>query len=116
MNPNNTPRRHMLCAPLQAYFKGLGTQTPPVVEAPVMRLAAMLDCEHCAASKYVVISKQGKSGQQLTYVLDVPLGKVYRAEHETGMVTFWKGVAKRRVGTVSFIDGKGVVALPAIAV
>ena len=107
------PRRHMLCAPLQGYFKALGNQTPAVIEAPVMHLAAMLDCEHSAASKFVVIAKQGRSGQQLTYVLDVTQGKVYRAEHDTGMVRFWMGVAKRRGPRVVYVDGKGEVPLPA---
>lgn len=65
----------------------------------------MLDCEHCAGSHYVVVSKRAaSSGRCVTTVLDVPLRRLYRASHDTGMVCFWKGVAKRRAGVVEYLQ------------
>jgi hypothetical protein len=114
MNSYNIPRRHRLVAPLQAYFKALGLPTPPVLEVPVPRLISLLDCEHYDGRKYVVVSKQVNTSvgwTNATYVLNVRLGRVYRAEHDCGMVTFWKGVARRRSEWVEYVAANGVVAL-----
>jgi hypothetical protein len=63
---------------------------------PISRLIAMLDAEHCEGSRFAVVSKGTTRGHYVTTVLDVPLRKVLRAKHATGMVSFWKGLAKRR--------------------
>jgi hypothetical protein len=66
---------------------------------PISRLISMLDCDHCdhcEGSRFAVVSKASTRGRYVSTVLDVPLKKVYRARHETGLVSFWKGVAKRR--------------------
>jgi hypothetical protein len=63
---------------------------------PISRLISMLDADHCEGSRFAVVSKASTRGRYVTTVLDVPLRKVFRARHETGLVSFWKGVAKRR--------------------
>lgn len=95
MNSKNiTTRRHQVCHRLKGLL-GEG-KSPPVTAVSVARLVAMLDCEHGEGSEWAIASKSTKAGMNVTTAVDVPLGRAYRAVHETGMVSFWKGVAKRR--------------------
>ena len=102
------PKRRYTRAAVQAiahnFHKALKAMYAPVATVPVARLISMLDCDHDVGSKYAVVSKPVKAGRSVTTVLDVPLGKVWRAEHATGMVRFWKDVAKRRPA-VEFVSG-----------
>ena len=87
------------------FFADTGPVPPPVQTLPVARLISMLDCEHCPGSHYVVVSKRAaSSGRCVTTVLDVPLRRLYRAAHDTGLASFWKGVARRRAGAVEYLQ------------
>lgn len=69
--------------------------------------------EHCPGSHYVVVSKRAASaGRCVTTVLDVPLRRLYRAAHDTGMACFWKGVAKRRAGAVEYLQAGASFSAP----
>lgn len=85
------------------FHRILGATMVPVSTVPVSRLIAMLDCEHSAGSRYAVVSKPLSSGCYVTTVLDVPLRKVYRATHTTGMATFWRGLGKLRAEHVDYV-------------
>jgi hypothetical protein len=109
MNSNKiTTRRHQICHRLRRLL-GEG-KSPPVTSVSVAQLVAMLDCPHENGSAWALASKSTKAGLNATTVLDVPLGRAYRAVHSTGMVTFWKGVAKRRGPAVQLVRAEGTKA------
>lgn len=93
----------------QLYYAKTGRTMPAVTTLPIEELIAMLDTAHPVGSKWAVVSKPGRSGRRgarfknLTTVLDVVGNRLYRANHEHGMVAFWKGVAKNRPGFVRFV-------------
>jgi hypothetical protein len=98
----------------QLYYVRARRTMPAVTTLPVEELVAMVDTTHAAGSKWAVVSKPGRSGRRgprfknLTTVLDVVGNRLYRANHEKGMVAFWKGVAKNRPGFVQYV-GTGEV-------
>jgi hypothetical protein len=100
-----TTRRHAICHRLRSFLDE--GNSAPVTSVSVARLVAMLDCEHGEGSAYAVASKATKAGLNVTTALDIPLQRAFRAVHETGMVTFWKGVAKRRWPAVQFVRAVG---------
>lgn len=89
-------RRQAIPSNFLAWSLATNANISETTTVPISRLISMLDCDHCEGSHYVVVSKASTRGRYVSTVLDVPLKKVYRARHETGMVSFWKGVAKRR--------------------
>jgi hypothetical protein len=93
-------RLHQVAHNFQAF---LGARSAQVQTEPIERLVSRLDCQHCDGSKYAVVSVRHGGAGYVTTVLDVPLRKIYRAEHRTGMATFWKGLAQRRAAFVQHV-------------
>ena len=96
-------------AQFHMYYAKAGRALPPVTTLPIADLVAMLDSYHPAGGKFAVVSKPAKSDRRgvrfknLTAVLDVVGNKLYRANHELGMVVFWKAVARRRARSVQYL-------------
>ena len=63
---------------------------------PIDQLISMLDRQHSQGVHFAVVSKGTTRGYYVTTVLDVAMRKVFRAKHPTGMVSFWRGLSKRR--------------------
>ena len=103
-SPAKRPRAQQLYHVVAHNFhKAIGSKIVLVTPVPVARLVSMLDCEHSPGSRYAIVSKCVSSGRYATTVLDVPLRKVYRAMHDTGMATFWRGLGQRRAGFVDYV-------------
>jgi hypothetical protein len=89
-------RKQQLPSNFLSWQLATGANICEATTIPISRLISMLDSDHCKGSHFAVVSKASTRGKYVSTVLDVPLRKVFRARHETGMVSFWKGVAKRR--------------------
>lgn len=86
------------------FFKKAGIERPAITKMPFPKLAGMLDTEnHCEGSRYVVVSKQSSTTRFVTTVLDVPLQKLYRAETNTGVAGYWKGLAKQNPRFIQYL-------------
>jgi hypothetical protein len=99
-------RTQQLPANFLAWSLATNANISEATTVPISRLISMLDCDHCDASRYVVVSKASTRGKYVSTVLDVPLRRVYRARHDTGMVSFWRGLAKRRPGVQFLAAGE----------
>jgi hypothetical protein len=89
----------------------LGKPPPRVTTIPVADLVAMLDADNTADGKrFAIVSKpcsRDVAQRHVTTVLDVSEGKLYRATHPGGMVSYWRALAKHRPG-VEFVPAQAV--------
>lgn len=67
-----------------------------VTTVPLLELIAMLDCDHPEGARFIVVTKGTSRPNYVNTVLDMQAKRFFRAVSPTGMVSFWKGVAKRR--------------------
>ena len=104
--PSHTTRQQAFARNFFTYFAG---KTPPqVTTLPVSALVAMIDGSTLDGKRFAVVSKpcsKAAAQRHVTTVLDVDAGKLYRATHAGGMVSFWRGLAKRRP-SVQFIPAQ----------
>jgi hypothetical protein len=86
-----------IAANFRPFFTEAGEAIPAAKTVPLLWLMGLLERDHPAGAQFAVVSKRvATRGRCVTTVLDVPARKVYRAAHATGLVSLWKGVAKRR--------------------
>jgi hypothetical protein len=100
----HSTRHQAFARNFHAHFVG---KTPPqVTTVPLADLVAMLDTpEADDGIRFAIVSKpcsKAAAQRHVTTVLDVNNGTLYRATHAGGMVSFWRGLAKRRQG-VEFV-------------
>lgn len=111
MTPITHPagRRQAIARNFHPFF--VGKTPPPVTTLPVADLIALLDADSTPDGKrFAVVSKpcsKAAAQRHVTTVLDVSNGTLYRATHAGGMVSFWRGLAKRRP-SVRFIPAQEV--------
>jgi hypothetical protein len=110
MQPLSVPiptRAQAFARNFHAHF--LGKTPPQVTTLPVADLITLLDADSTIDGKrFAVVSKpcsKAAAQRHVTTVLDVDAGKLYRATHAGGMVSFWRGLAKRRP-SVQFIPAQ----------
>jgi hypothetical protein len=63
---------------------------------PLLDLIAMLDRDHPEGARFVVVCKNTTRHCYVSTALDLQSRRFYRATSPTGLVSFWKGIAKRR--------------------
>lgn len=81
-------------------------QRPGIFEAttvPLLTLLTMLDADHAEGARFIAVCKPSKREKHVLTVLDVPAKKFYRASSPTGILSYLKGVAKRRAA-VKLLD------------
>ena len=107
MKTNDLPRTRNHAIPVNFWRVNGGAGSACVRTLDISELVALVDCEQAAGSKVIVVSKPARGCNYTTTVLVQVdgIGMFYRAGHGTGMVSFWKGVAKRRPGVVEFVRG-----------
>lgn len=105
--PSHTTRAQAFARNFHPYF--LGKAPPQVTTLPVADLVAMLAADNVAGGKrFAIVSKpcsRDVSRRHVTTVLDVNESRLYRATHAGGMVSFWRGFAKRAAG-VEFVPAQ----------
>jgi hypothetical protein len=106
---NYTTRQQAFARNFHPHF--LGKPPPQVTTIPVADLVAMLDADNTADGKrFAIVSKpcsKAAAQRHVTTVLDFNESRLYRATHAGGMVSFWRGLAKRRQG-VEFVPAQAV--------
>lgn len=108
MKTNELTRTRIHAIPANFWFANKGAGSASVTTIDISELVAMVDCEHAAGVTVAVVSKPARGCEYTTTVLVKGVdgkGVFWRAGHGTGLVSFWKGVAKRRAGTVVFVRG-----------
>jgi len=74
-------------------------QRPGIFEAttvPLLQLLTMLDADHVEGARFIAVCKHSKREGHVLTVLDLPAKRFYRAASPTGILSYLKGVAKRR--------------------